>query len=86
MHALSSQPGRHVLDGTIRVFLAEALLLPTGLLTTAFLTRRLGPEGYGLSLVGLLFLLLGEFSAGEIAMVRSMFPWRTTSKQDPGEV
>jgi len=47
----SLQPGRHVLDGTIRVFLAEALLLPTGLLTTAFLTRRLGPEGYGLFLL-----------------------------------
>ena len=37
-----------MLDGTIRVFLAEALILPTGLLTAAFLTRRLGPEGYGL--------------------------------------
>jgi O-antigen/teichoic acid export membrane protein len=37
-------------------------------------------------IVGLWFLLLGEFSAGEIAMVRSMFRWRTTSKQNPGEV
>lgn len=37
-----------MLDGTIWVFLAEALSLPTGLLTAAFLTRRLGPEGYGL--------------------------------------
>ena len=42
------QPGQRTLDGTIRVFLAEALLLPTGLLTAAFLSRRLGPEGYGL--------------------------------------
>lgn len=48
MNLSSSHPGRHTLDGTIRVFLAEALLLPTGLLTAAFLTRRLGPEGYGL--------------------------------------
>ncbi len=37
-----------MLEGTLRVFLAEALLLPTGLLTAAFLTRRLGPGGYGL--------------------------------------
>jgi hypothetical protein len=37
-------------------------------------------------IVGLLFLLLGEFSAGEIAVVRSMFRWRTTSKQNPGKV
>jgi O-antigen/teichoic acid export membrane protein len=38
---------RHTLDGTVRVFLAEALILPTGLITTAILTRELGPEGYG---------------------------------------
>jgi O-antigen/teichoic acid export membrane protein len=37
----------HALDGAIRVLLANALFLPTGLLTSAFLTRRLGPEGYG---------------------------------------
>lgn len=36
------------MDGTIRVFLAEALILPTGLLTLAFLTRRLGTTNYGL--------------------------------------
>ena len=43
-----SHTGRKLLDGTVRIFLAEALLLPTGLITAAFLTRRLGPEGYGL--------------------------------------
>lgn len=37
--------------GTMQVFLAEALLLPTGLLTAAFLTRQLGPESYGLLLL-----------------------------------
>jgi len=37
-----------MLDGTIRVFLAEVLFLPSGLLTAAFLNRRLGPEGYGM--------------------------------------
>lgn len=37
-----------MLDGMVRVFLAEALLLPTGIITAAFLTRRLGPENYGL--------------------------------------
>jgi O-antigen/teichoic acid export membrane protein len=62
MHAPSSQPGRHVLDGTIRVFLAEALLLPTGLLTTAFLTRRLGPEGYGLFLLAATLVAWMEWS------------------------
>jgi len=40
--------GRHTLDGTVWVFLAEALILPTGLVTTAILTRHLGTSGYGL--------------------------------------
>jgi O-antigen/teichoic acid export membrane protein len=43
-----SQSGQHLFDGTIRLFLAEALILPTGILTAAFLTRRLGPDDYGL--------------------------------------
>ena len=46
----NSQSGR-LATGTIQVFLAEALLLPTGLLTAAFLTRQLGPESYGLLLL-----------------------------------
>jgi O-antigen/teichoic acid export membrane protein len=37
-----------MLAGTARVFLAELLILPTGLLVTALLTRRLGAAGYGL--------------------------------------
>ncbi len=37
-----------MVDGTIRGFLAEALLPLTGLITSAFLTRRLGPASYGL--------------------------------------
>jgi len=36
------------MGGTIRIFLAEALYVPTGIIITAFLTHRLGPEGYGL--------------------------------------
>ena len=48
MNQSFSETGRHTLEGTIRVFLAEALILPTGIITAAFLARRLGPEGYGL--------------------------------------
>lgn len=41
----AAQPrGGRMIDGTARVFLAEALLVPTGLLTVAYLTRRLGPS------------------------------------------
>lgn len=38
----------HLLLGGARVFLAESLLLPTGLILAAFLARRLGPGGYGI--------------------------------------
>src|SRR5687768_3944835 len=48
MNPSFSRSGQHLFDGTIRVFLAEALILPTGILTAAFLTRRLGPDDYGL--------------------------------------
>lgn len=40
--------GRRTLEGSIRIFLAEALVLPTGLIVAIFLTRRLGPADYGL--------------------------------------
>jgi O-antigen/teichoic acid export membrane protein len=43
-----SSSGRHLMGGTVQIFLAEALLLPTGILTAAFLTRQLGPDDYGL--------------------------------------
>ncbi len=43
-----THPGRRMVDGTIRGFLAEALFPLTGLLTAAFLTRRLGLANYGL--------------------------------------
>ncbi|MDB4881829.1 MAG: putative polysaccharide transport protein [Gemmatimonadetes bacterium] len=38
----------HLADGVVRGFAAELLLLPTGLVTAAVLTRVLGPAGYGL--------------------------------------
>ena len=38
----------HTAVGTIQGFIASALSLPTGLITAGFLTRKLGPEGYGL--------------------------------------
>ena len=42
-----ADPARSTFGGGLRVFLAEALIFPTGMLTVAFLTRRLGPDGYG---------------------------------------
>jgi O-antigen/teichoic acid export membrane protein len=51
-----------MMKGTIRVFLGEALLLPTGLLTAAFLTRKLAPEGYGLFTVAATMVAWVEWS------------------------
>src|ERR1700736_5018542 len=42
-----ANPRQHMAHGTLRVFLGEALMLPTGLITAAFLTRKLAPVGYG---------------------------------------
>lgn len=40
--------GRNLFGGAAHIFLSEALLVPVGLLTAAYLSRRFGPEGYGL--------------------------------------
>jgi O-antigen/teichoic acid export membrane protein len=52
--------------GTIRVFLSEALLLPTGLLTAAFLTRKFAPDGYGLFTVAATLVAWIEWSISSI--------------------
>jgi O-antigen/teichoic acid export membrane protein len=44
----SLEGGRRMLKGTVSMFLAEALIVPTGFVTAVFLARYLGPAGYGL--------------------------------------
>lgn len=53
---------RHILGGTIRVFTSEALVIPTGLATTIFLTRSLGPESYGLYGLAVSIIIWIEYS------------------------
>jgi len=66
----------------VAVFLAEALTVPTGLLIAAFLTRRLGPTGFGLftlaaSLVGWVeWALASAFARAGIRFVGSVADWR----------
>ena len=43
-------------DGVVLGFAAELILLPTGLVTAAVLTRTLGPRGYGLFSVAATFI------------------------------
>src|SRR6267378_973233 len=55
-----------MLEGTIRVFLAEALFPLTALISTAFLTRRLGPEDYGLLVLAATLVVWVEVSINSL--------------------
>jgi O-antigen/teichoic acid export membrane protein len=78
----AKRPGHHLLDGTIRVFLAEGLLFPTGLLTATFLSRSLGPANYGLftlsiTLVGgMEWIITSIFARSAIKFVGEAEDWR----------
>lgn len=73
---------RHTVVGTVRVFLAESLLIPTGLLTAAYLARRLGPEGYGLFTVAAALVawiewsLTALFARAAVKFVADAHDWR----------
>ncbi len=75
-------PRERVLHGTVRVFLAEALIVPTGLLMTAFLTRRLGPDAYGIFILAVTLVTWIEwsiaslFARSTIKLVSEADDWR----------
>jgi O-antigen/teichoic acid export membrane protein len=62
----ASSHGRKTASGIVWVFLADALILPTGLITAGFLTRRLGPEDYGLFTLATVLVTWGEWSITSI--------------------
>ncbi len=65
---------RHLLKGTISIFLAEALIVPTGFVTAIFLARYLGPSGYGLfALVATLILWIEWLSSSVFTNVTIKF-------------
>lgn len=71
--AVAADRGRHLLDGAVRVFLADALFPLTGVITAAVLTRRLGADGYGA------FTLAAAIVAWLEVSITAMFA-RTTVK------
>lgn len=77
-----SHPSHHLADGTVRLFLAEALILPTGFVTTVYLTRVLGPQGYGLFTLAITvftwvaFTTTSLFSRATIKCVSEADDWR----------
>ena len=80
------EAGRHLIDGAVRVSLADGLMFPTGLLTAAYLTRSLGPEEYGLlTMVAVLvslveFTLVSLFTRATIAAVSAALDWREVAE------
>ena len=59
MKHISSKSGIQVAKGAVSIFLAQALLLPTGFITAIFLAHKLGPADYGVfALVSSLVLMI----------------------------
>lgn len=76
---------RHTAVGTIQGLIASALCLPTGILTAAFLTRKLGPHNYGLLTVAATIVVWLElitsmgFNRGAVKFVAEAENWRSIS-------
>ena len=76
------EPGRQLATGTIKIFLAELLFVPTGIITAAYLSRRFGPEGYGLLMLAYVPVILLEsnvaavLSRPAIKLINDTSAWR----------
>ncbi len=63
-----SPASRHLLGGAARIFATDALLIPTGMLIAAYLSRRFGPGGYGLlTLASVLVIWVESNSAAALS-------------------
>ncbi len=82
MGLLTTTTGRRMMDGTARIFLADLLFPLTALITTGFLTRQLGPQGYGLLALTLTTIIWVEsaitsfFSKATIKFVGETSDWK----------
>ena len=77
-----SDPAGRMMRGGFRVLVAESLLIPSGLLTAAYLGRRLGPDGYGIFMVAAALVawvewgLTGVFARASVKFVAEAADWR----------
>ena len=82
MGLLTTTTGRRMMDGTARILLAELLFPLTALITTGFLTRQLGPQGYGLLALALTTIIWIEsaitafFAKATIKFVGETSDWK----------
>lgn len=72
---------KRLLDGSFRIFCAEALLLPTGFLTIIYLTRQLSPSGYGVYSLTLLIVtwmswaIMAIFGQATVKLISNAEDW-----------
>lgn len=80
-----SSATREVFGGSARVFVAEAISLPTGLITAAFLARRFGPSGYGVFTLTMAIVVWLEWSLASllarpaVKLIADAKEWRPVS-------
>jgi O-antigen/teichoic acid export membrane protein len=78
----SSREGRELVDGALRTFVADALIIPTGILTSALLAHYLSPAGYGAFMLAATLIVWFEwtitslFSRAVIKLVSEADDWR----------
>ena len=81
------RPRQRLLPGAARVFVAEMIVIPTGILTVAFLTRKLGPAGYGMLAVAAAFIdwlewgITASFSRATVKFVSEASDWRPVASR-----
>ncbi len=77
-----TSPRRFTLAGSIRVFLAESLLLPTGFLVIAILTRWLGAEQYGLYVLAISIVSWLEWTLNSVLTNSSILVSSSSENSD----
>ena len=88
MSLLTTTTGRRMMDGTARILLAELLFPLTALITTGFLTRQLGPQGYGVLALALTTIIWIEsaitsfFTKATIKFVGETNDWEPVARHD----
>lgn len=79
----SAAPGHETLAGSVRVFAAEALVFPTGLVTVAFMTRWLGADDYGVFSLAAMVVAWLQWSAASLLSRSTILSIRGSAEWKP---
>ena len=86
MHPSTLPPERRRFEGSLRAVGADVLFLPAGLLAATFLTRSLGPSGYGLFTLAATLLawidwvITSAFSAAVVKFIGEAEDWHPVAR------